>query len=249
MRVLTPDDVVPLETLPRARLDEMYEAGCRVQTSEQALADAGSNVVAALLNGGDRFYQWEHYPAGDVFCPISHAQYYYHAHPPDVRGNTWGDEHGHFHTFLRPAGFPPEVMSGAEPDCDPENPDLAPPTHLVAISMGFDGRAARLFTTNRWVTGEAWYDAPVVTQLLARFHIVHQVPSAPANVWIGAMLALFRPTVEALLHARDAVVAAHTPADEDTHVFDDRHLEVTSIADIDVRDQIAAIDAARRRSA
>jgi hypothetical protein len=108
MRVLTTDDVAPLGALPRPLLDEMYEAGCRVLESEQALADAGSNVVAALLNGGNQFYQWEHYPAGDVFCPISHAQYYYHSHPPDVRGNTWGEEHGHFHTFLRPAGFPPD---------------------------------------------------------------------------------------------------------------------------------------------
>ncbi len=248
MRVLTTDDVAPLGALPRPLLDEMYEAGCRVLESEQALADAGSNVVAALLNGGNQFYQWEHYPAGDVFCPISHAQYYYHSHPPDVRGNTWGEEHGHFHTFLRPAGFPPEV-AGAEPAYDPASPDQVPPAHLVAISMGFDGRAIRLFTTNRWVTGEAWYDAPVVVQLLERFHIGHSEPSPSANAWIGAMLVLFRPTVEALLHARDAVIAAHAPADGDTHVFDDRHLEVTSIADIDVRDQIAAVDAARRRSA
>jgi hypothetical protein len=89
----------------------------------------------------------------------------------------------------------------------------------------------------------------VVVQLLERFHIGHSEPSPSANAWIGAMLVLFRPTVEALLHARDAVIAAHAPADGDTHVFDDRHLEVTSIADIDVRDQIAAVDAARRRSA
>jgi len=59
------------------------------------------------LRGGGVFYEWNHYPEGDVYDPDSHAQYYYHAHPPQLRG---GDEHGHFHTFLRPRGMPSGTM-------------------------------------------------------------------------------------------------------------------------------------------
>lgn len=240
---------MPLDDLPRPRLDEMNDAGRRVLASERALAEAGSNVVAELLSSSEEFFQWDHYPAGDVFCPDSHAQYYYHSHPPDVRDNTWGDEHGHFHTFLRPGGFPMDVIAGETAECGPNTREQNPPAHLVAISMGFDGRAIRLFTTNRWVTGEAWYDAGVVTRLLPHFRIGHGNPSPETNEWVGAMLTLFQPTVEALLHARDEVVSAYETADAGVDVFDDKNLEVTSIINIDVDRQVAAVEAALRRLA
>ncbi|MBO6947630.1 MAG: hypothetical protein JJ855_06580 [Rhodospirillales bacterium] len=249
MRILGLEDIQPLETLSQSLLDEMYEAGQSVLECERNLLEAGSNVVAELLEADRDFYQWDHYPDGDVYCPGSHAQYYYHSHPPDVRGNSWGEEHGHFHTFLRQMGFPAEVAEDASPDPDPASPDTEPPAHLVAISMGFDGKAARLFTTNRWVTGEAWCDAPIVTRLLRHFHIGHHDPSPIVNQWINGMLILFRPTVEALLHARDDVVAQHAP-ETSTHVLDDKNLEVTSISEIDVNEQMMRIIAARgRRSA
>lgn len=246
MRVLTFADVAPMEALSEALLEEMYEAGQCVLECERKLVEAGSNVVAELLHAGADFYQWDHYPSGDVYCPGSHAQYYYHSHPPDVRDNTWGEEHGHFHTFLRQKGFPAEISADATPLPDPASPDAEPPAHLVAISMGFHGSPIRLFTTNRWVTGEAWCDAHVVTRLLRHFHIGHHEPSPAVNAWINAMLVLFRPTVEALLHARDAVVADHSPADSGTHAFDDKNLEVASIADIDVGEQMMRIAEARR---
>ncbi len=246
MRVLGIDDIAPMESLSEAVLDEMYEAGQRVLACERELFEAGSNVVAELLGAGRDFYQWDHYPAGDVYCPGSHAQYYYHSHPPDVRGNHWGEEHGHFHTFLRQLGFPADVAKEAQPMPDPASPDTEPPAHLVAISMGFDGKAVRLFTTNRWVTGEAWCEAPIVARLLEHFHIGHHDPSPTVNAWINAMLVLFRPTIEALLHARDQVVARHDP-DAGTHVFNDKNLEVTSISDVDVGAQMKRVAAARDR--
>lgn len=244
MRVLSQEDVQPLETLSQSVLDEMYEAGQCVLACERKLFETGSNVVAELLGTDRDFYQWDHYPEGDVYCPGSHAQYYYHSHPPDVRGNGWGEEHGHFHTFLRQIGFPAEVAKDANPDPDPASPDTEPPAHLVAISMGFDGKATRLFTTNRWVTGEAWCEAPIVARLLRHFHIGHNDPSPMVNQWINAMLVLFRPTVEALLHARDDVLAQHAP-NAGAHFFDDKNLEVTSISEIDVGEQMTRIIAAR----
>lgn len=247
MRVLTIDDIAPLDELPLALLDEMHDAGRLVLECERVLAEAGGNVVSELLTAAEEFFQWDHYPEGDVFCPDSHAQYYYHSHPPDVRDNTWGDEHGHFHTFLRPAGFPNDVLGEETAACGPDLREQNPPSHLVAISMGFDGRANRLFTTNRWVTGEAWYDAGVVKRLLEHFHIGHGNPSPATNDWVSAMLVLFRPTVEALLHARDEILSAHDTGDGDTDVFDDKNLEVTSIVDVDVDRQVAAVEEARRR--
>lgn len=235
MRALGPADIPAIAALPEATLEEMRAAGKRVLECEQVLAEAGSNVVSEILRPTSTFYEWDHYPDGDVYCTNSHAQYYYHAHPPTERGNTWGDEHGHFHTFLRPLGFPENVERSDGDDA---------PAHLVAVSVDYNGRAARLFTTNRWVTGEAWFDAPVVCQLLPHFYIGHDAPSATVNEWISHLLVLYRPTIGALLHARDDILKSHQPSDADTHVHDDRSLEVISIVDIDVRSQLDAVEAA-----
>lgn len=236
MRILNAAQLPPLSDLPRAVLEEMHAAGQRVLACERAWAENGKNAVSEILSQADEFYQWDHYPKGDVYCFDSHAQYYYHAHPPENRDNDWGDEHGHFHTFLRPRGFPENVR-----------PDAAlgdQPSHLVAVSMNFSGVASRLFTTNRWVTGEAWYDAGVVGRLLHHFDISHDAPSRQINVWISNLLVLFRPTIQALLHARDDVLATHRPAHDALHVHEDRDLEVASIIDIDVARQCAALEGA-----
>ena len=148
------------------------------------------------------FFQWDHYPIGDVYDWDTHAQFYYHAHPPDRRGNDWADEHGHFHTFLRPRGFPVGVQR--LPDANPDDNDAV--SHIIAISMDAAGQAQRLFTTNRWVTGETWYPAADVKRMLENFRVTHDTPSGAVNVWITSMLELFGPTIEALLDARDATV-------------------------------------------
>ena len=234
MRILTHADVPPLSQLPKPEPLEMRAAGHCVLDCERVLSDGGANTVTEMLSESGEFYQWDHYPKGDIYCTDSHAQYYYHAHPPEVRDNTWGDEHGHYHTFLRPPGFPLDLAHHAIV--------TEKPVHLVAVSMGFDGRAGKLFTTNRWVTDEAWFDAGTVSRLLDHFHIGHETPSRLANVWLNNLLILFRPTIRTLLHARDEVLAKHAPVSVDTHVFEDRNLEVTSIIDIDVTQQLAAIE-------
>jgi hypothetical protein len=74
-------------------------AGEEALECRRVLAKAGLNLVGEVLRGQGTFYQFNHYPEGDVYDRDSHAQYYYHAHR-GVEG-----EHGHFHTFLR-AGWP-----------------------------------------------------------------------------------------------------------------------------------------------
>lgn len=244
MRVLGPEDVRSLSLLEESTLQNMYAAGNRVLNCHQIWMDQGSNVVAEMLSEVPEFYQWDHHPTGDVYDWQSHSQYFYHAHPPDVRGNAWGDEHGHFHTFLRPLGFPRGIEASTESGPDVRKQDHQDISHLVAVSMDNTGMPVRLFTTNRWVTGESWYPASSVKQFLSRFMVNHASPSLAANIWLSNLLMLYRPTINALLDARDAVIADHDVSEAECPVFEDRNLEVTSIIDIDVERQLADIEAA-----
>ena len=225
-----------LDGVPQARMLTMRAAGERVQQAEQKLLEQGSSVVGEILKDSQDFYQWDHYPNGDIYDWDTHAQFYYHAHPPDKRDNQWADEHGHFHTFLRPRGFPEGIQRA--PDAHPDDNDAV--SHIIAISMDAAGHAQRLFTTNRWVTGETWYPAHDVKRMLSNFSVTHDAPSGAVNMWITSVLELFGPTIEALLDARDATVAARDSAD----VHNDHALEVTSLADISISERCAVLDAA-----
>lgn len=235
---------IDLAGLPTPRLQRMAAAGLRVLDCQRVLAKSETNVVAELLKGPGEFFEWDHYPNGDVYDWESHAQYYYHAHPPERRANVWGAEHGHFHTFLRPKGMPAGVRPLPLADDAPPAGDNDALSHLVAISMDRAGQAIRLFTTNRWVTGETWYAAADVVRMLDRFDIDQALPSWPANVWISGMLQLFRPDIEALLAARDARLADWISCHPGEDAYEDRDLEITSIKDISVADRAAALDAA-----
>jgi hypothetical protein len=241
---------IDFTALPRERLDRMEAAVHEIVDSYEALRDAETTITGEILKGQGDFVQWDHYPAGDVYDWSSHSQYYYHAHPPDNRANVWGAEHGHFHTFLRAQGMPP----GAAPADIPGNAQSDDPndalSHIIAISMSRDGLPVRLFTTNRWVTSEQWHDADAVISMIDCFRISSGVPSRPVNVWISAMLQLFHPQIDALLRRRDAVLSdwqARFP-DADRSAYDDRDLEVTSITDISVEQQVSQLgDELQRR--
>jgi hypothetical protein len=258
--------MVDFSKLSRARLAAMAAAGDEIRECERVLQKTGDTVVGETLRGGGVFYEWNHYPEGDVYDPESHAQYYYHAHPPTLRR---GDEHGHFHTFLRPRGMPSGTMPLMLPElaianapAQPDDPPLAPVaqpnqggnndklSHLVAIAMGRSGTPVRLFTTNRWVTGETWYAAADVCAMLDRFVVDLARPSWPLNRWLSAMFRLFSPQMAELLQARDAAIMNWRRRHRGKiHVFEDRRLEVTSVIDIDIDEQIREIALALRRAA
>lgn len=226
-----------LETLPRARLEAMRVAGAEVLECLRVLDKGSIDLVSEVLRGQGTFYELEHYPLDDVFDRDTHAQYYYHAH----RGTS---EHGHFHTFLRAPGMPegvtPVLYEGEE--VWPLGEESI--SHLIAISMDAFGRPISLFAVNRWVSAEAWYPAEDVIRMLDRFAIDHAYPSWPVNRWIGAMLRLFRPQIEALIRHRDAVVNVWRVAYPETDVFEDRRLDVTGEIVISIDAQIAAVEAA-----
>lgn len=229
-----------LGQLPRVRLEAMRAAGAEVLECRRVLDRGGLNVVGEILRGQGEFIEYEHFPADDVHDADTHAQYYYHAH----RGSE--GEHGHFHTFLRAAGMPagvaPVPYAGGEPW--PAGDQAL--SHLIAISMDAYGLPIGLFTVNRWVTGDTWYPARDVIAMLDGFAIDHAYPSWPVNRWIGAMLRLFRPRIEALIVARDETLAAWARSHPGRDVFEDRELEIVSHAAISVESQIAAVEAALR---
>lgn len=232
-----PDAPPPIAGLPRRTLRLMLEAGEEVLECQHALHKGGLNIVGELLKGQGTFYEYNHYPEGDVFDPDSHSQYYYHAHP-DRPG-----EHGHFHTFVRRPGMPAGVaqVDYQGEECWPQGDEAL--SHLIAISMDPHGLPIGLFATNRWVTAENWYPATDVVRMLELFEIEHAYTSWPVNRWLGAMIRLFKPQIEVLLHQRDTVVADWVRDHPDIDVFEDRDLEVTGKLDISVDAQISAIEA------
>lgn len=226
-----------MSRLSAAELQLMLAAGLEVLECRRVLRKAGLNIVGEVLRGQGEFIELNHYPEDDVFDRDTQSQYYYHTH----RGLP--DEHGHFHTFVRqpgmPAGMRPVEVKASEPW--PSGADAL--SHLIGISMDAWGDPIGLFTTNRWVTDEAWYTAADVTRLLERFCVDHAAPSWPVNRWISAMFVLFRPQMAALLQARDRAVDDWRESHPQGDVFEDRKLEVTSQLSISVQDQVDKLHA------
>jgi len=240
-----------------AEIERMASAAAVVGDCRRELAARNRNIVSEAL-ADNPAAEWRHYPDGEVYDPKSHAQYFYHTHP--INGRPFR-EHGHFHTFLRAEGMPvgaaplilPEIAVADVPALPPQAPPVKHGTreevsHLVAIAVDCRGEPIRLFTTNRWVTGETWYRADDVVRMLDRFAITAVEPSETLNRWVGGMLRLFRPQIAALLRMRDETVMAWRRRRR-THVFEDPALEITSSLDIGLDAQLAFLDRARSEPA
>lgn len=232
----TPD----LSRLPLEQLQAMHLAGLEIIECYRVLKKAGLNIVGEVLrdalNRGGTFYEFNHYPDDDVYDSESHAQYYYHAHRGEV------GEHGHFHTFLRPGGMPEGATPLTYPASDPWPQGDEALSHLIAIAMDSYGYPSGLFTTNRWVTAEAWYPAEQVIRMLDYFTIDHAFPSWPVNRWISAIFVLFRPHIEALLKQRDETVRTWAAAHPGEDVFEDRALDITSQITISAEETLREVE-------
>ena len=249
---------IDFSALSLAQLEAMETAAFDVLDSLGRLARAGTTITDEILKAQGPFLEWDHYPAGDVYDWNSHSQYYYHAHPagnrpPRFPEGFWSAEHGHFHTFLRAQGMPEGAAPADVPGADDGTPREAALSHIIAISMGPDGMPFRLFTTNRWVTNEQWYDAETVIRLIDHFAMTCALPSRPVNTWITSMLRLFRPQIENLLRQRDAALAERMADNEGSEInaFDDRELEIASMTEISVDAHIErlAAELKQRRTA
>lgn len=226
-------------SFPRETLSRMADAAVRAVGCIKILNDQNSNLVLEVLRGHGDFTEWEHYPPEDVYDPQSHAQYYFHAHPPDDREEP---DFGHFHTFLRPKGMPLGIQPAGVKDFVPPAGENDALSHLVAISMTPEGMPEKIFTTNRWVTGETWYKAADVIAMLDRFSIDLSQPSQPLNDWLTSMLILFRPQIEQLLIDRDIAIKRWQSEYPEENVFEDRRLEITSALEVSLHRQIQWLD-------
>ncbi len=240
--VLDQDRLVDrLRGLTRDDLLAMYAAAADVTESIAALADAGKNPVTEVLGGADVVEEWSHFPPGDVFDPATQSQYYYHAHAAEERVEN---EHGHFHTFVRPQKLDPTLVPAAlSGNAKPDDP-ASWVMHLVGISTDASGQLIRLFTTNRWVTDEAWYGGDDVIGMIDQFDMTGDMPSPALNHWVSGVAGMFRPQIADLVRSRDAAVARHKAAHPERDVFEDRALQVTSEMPIDFLAQVRAIEAA-----
>jgi hypothetical protein len=241
----------------RVEIERMAAAGAVVRDCRRRLAAGGATLLHEITAGDGAICRWRHYPDGEVYDPNSHAQYFFHTHP----GNCGREaERGHFHAFLRADGMPPGVAPLLLPElavADAPLPPQAAPlkrgardevSHLIAIAINTRGEPIRLFTTNRWVTGETWYPAEDVIRMLDCFVVAEAEPSLLLNRWIGAMVQLFRPHIAALLRARDETVMAWRRRRR-TAVLEDPRLEVTSTLEIDLDVQLGYLDRALDGSA
>ena len=228
--------MVDLKQLPREQLETMAIAGEQILECYRVLQKSGSNVVAEVLRGQGEFYEIDHYPAGDVYDSASHSQFYYHSHREG--------EHGHFHAFLREKGMPKDCRPVKQSDAEFMNERDDKLSHLIAISMNPAGFPIRLFTTNRWITADNWYTADDVIKMLDRFEMDLAWPSWPANIWVTAMLRLFRPQIEELVWERNCTVADWQKKHPEKDAFEDRECDITSVRRISVAAQINRVNKA-----
>jgi len=236
--------VARLQQLSRDQLLALYEAAAEAVACTAALAEKGTNPVTEVLQGAGTVTEWAHFPEGDVVDPVTHSQFYYHAHAAEERVAS---EHGHFHTFVRPRRLFPEWAPLSVPDQAGDESGWV--AHLAGISTDASGHIIRLFTTNRWVTGEVWYDSDSAIRMLDRFAMTANTPSPELNRWVTAIVRMFRPQIEDLLRAREARLAQYRAAHPAGDVLEDRSLHVTSEMPVDFLAQIRAIETALKRQA
>jgi uncharacterized protein DUF6969 len=246
------------------RQEREAAAAATLRDCRAALAARGRTILREVTgtDGGDGsdggLIDWRHYPEGEVYDAATHAQYFYHRHPVAVPlGASSTDEHGHFHLFLRGEGVPSGIMPLVLPDQAVANAAVSPNRrsaplkrgsrdevcHLVAIAVDARGEPVRLITTNRWVTGETWYQAADVIRLLGRFRPSGEGSWGLLNRWLGALVALYEPEIAALLRRRDKTIIDRRWRWR-TNVLEDPRLEITSSLDIDLDARLAAVDAA-----
>ena len=212
--------------------DGLLRALAAGEAADQAWRSMAGGPVR-LLMGSEPQEAFRHYPAGDVYDFGSHAQFYYHGHRDA--------EFGHIHLFQRPRGMPAGLVA-AEPSAEADAP-----CHLIAVGLGPGGVPVELFTTNRWVTGESWYDAPAVKRMLAALRLSTTGRLAPVAAWLGALVAFYRPVLERLVDERDQAVADWRQAHGDRDALGDERLEVTSRRTIDFAADLDWVQKQRRR--
>jgi hypothetical protein len=182
-------------------------------------ARSGSSLAMAAMAGARQCVELQHYPRSDVVDAAHGTRFYYHAHGSR---HSPGNEHGHFHLFAH-GGQPGDY------------------THLAGLSIDAQGQPVRVFTTNRWVTGETWRTATEVEQFLVRFAVQTQGRMAPVARWLTAMVHLYGPQLKQLVRRRDTVMTRRSARQGWDALCEDRQLDVVSQTRISLAKRIQQI--------
>lgn len=190
-------------------MDQRQAAETVIETIT-AMAQAGVPLMLRVLPDADLRF-WDHYPDNDARDRHTRSRWYYHVHAP---GDRDPDEHGHFHLFLHRTQLDDPAAFTRAPDLGEDAP--AHVTHIAGLAVNHAGIPVSWFATNRWVTDEFLYPAPVMAAHLGRYNVDDTAEDPLVNRLLTAMVALYRDDLAELLASRDAalaeVVAAEGPS-------------------------------------
>lgn len=205
-----------------------------LEAQQQMITPKGKNILHYTLYKKRKHKRYQHYPKDDRIDRNTGAQYFYHCHREDFDTT----EHGHFHCFLRYKHIPQRIKPIPLADWDRYIDN--PMTHLVAISMNQLGMPIRLFTVNRWVTSDIWYDAKHAPSFIRRFQML-TAPDPywqPLDKWVDGILHLFLPQIAWLYLQRDRIMAQHQALHPEDNIYLKQDIEEISSIDIDLKQQI-----------
>ena len=207
-----------------------------LETTQQMSAKKGKNILHYTLIKKRKHTTMNHYPDGDRIDYDSGSQYFYHCHREDEATQ----EHGHFHTFLRYKKIPKRIQPALLPDWD-KNMDN-PMAHIVAIAMDCYGKPIRLFTVNRWVTDETWYDCQHAADFIHQYTFKCKKEEDAywwaLDKWVESMLHLFAPQIIWLQKERDRKIEAWQKKYPKRNAYQDTALEEISTIPIDITTQV-----------
>lgn len=240
-----------LSTYQRRR---MIDRATQLLQAQQALIGQGGVHSFMLAHSGhlpaadgqqSGFISDIHYPKGDRIDFDGGSQYFYHCH----RENVDTEEHGHFHCFIRKAGWPKSWSLARIPQRALY--DDSPMTHLVAIGLSRYGVPIRLFMVNRWVSKESWFAADKMQRIVGRFSAAgitndrpktgNQAPEwALMDGWIEQMVHVFIPQIRWLYSQRDAAMLTHVASAAGTgnNPYLDESIEELASIDISLQQQM-----------
>lgn len=206
-------------TLPRAQ--RMIRAACGLSGQIEELARSDRSVIHELLGPHVVAVPGMQYPDHLVEDSRTGSGYFFHSHG---HSPAHPEERGHFHVFVRGLA--------------------ARRSHLVAIALDSYGMPTRLFTTNRWVTGENWTPVEALLSGAERFSVTAPDSNALLNRWVTWCVQLFHPQLHWLMVRRDARLRTLAAGRDMERVFEDRRIEIFSECRISIGQQIAALRAA-----
>jgi len=187
--------------------------------------------MVTTLVADEPFVELRHYPPGDARDPASHAQYFMHAH-------RRRREAAHIHCFIRAAGIPKTMARVGRRTALARRRTM---THVLAVSLDRVGRPAGLFTTNKWVTADDWYDAEDLIGLLPHMSWAAADGPPQVNRALSALFRLYRLPITKLLRRRDRHLTAWAKSHPRQDVFEDRRLEVLSRTRLNLEKTLARL--------